>query len=186
MQRYYDHGALTWVSPGAIRWDREDIDLLLPWLYVMREGRYPPEPVTSGYVGGNRSGVNSYAPFETVCQVAAELDRRLARTGLDCILVEHSYCDQMSDSELAKRYGMEEWEVRRHLQSAVSYISSGKCGRWLACSSETWYCLLFERCKKHRPAISYTDWKWHRQKRWLTNKSSGLTTKIPSNLTKQE
>jgi len=170
MLRYYDKGELIWVAPGAIRYDAVDIDFLLDWLSEMREGVYPAEP-TGGYVEGKRAGIASRAYYEAACQVAAEIDRRLARTGLDRYLVEEFYCRDwlgLSEDEILDvitgHVGIEKSELQRRLRSAVSYIASGTCPRWLHCID----CPEYQNCRKKnkgRVGITYRQWKGHRRVR---------------------
>ena len=156
MRVRYESGKLAWIAPGAVYFDREQVELLLPWLRDMREGAYPNEP--AGDDEGHRSGINSQAPFEVVCQVAAELDARLAMTGLDRVLVEGYYCFQQSAGEIAREYGKNEQGVLQSINNAVSFISSGKCRRWADCLA----CLGFPKCRKKkkllRQVVTYAEW----------------------------
>lgn len=170
MPRRYDndgHGnsELVWVSPGSVVYNAEDIDLLLPWLIEMREGAYPVEP-TGGYARGKRSGTTR-AYYEQASQVAAEIDRRLAMTGTDRELVEKAYCEGYEDEDISKHYHMDVYDVRRRINSAVSFISSGPCPRWLPCS----VCGKMEKCNKYRSMlekgqkrITYTYRQWVRSR----------------------
>ncbi len=150
---------LAWVAPGAVRYDREDTEFLLPWLLEMREGTYPAEP-TGGYIEGKRSGISSHAFYESACQVAAEIDLRLARTGQDHYLVLDNYCHGLMDEDIAIKIFMPTWEVRRRIKSAVSYIASGTCPRWINCID----CGKYQTCRrKKRVGITYQEWKGHRR-----------------------
>lgn len=164
MQSYYDKGEFIWIAPGAVRYDMEQVIFLLPWLEHLREGSYPPEPV-GGYVGGSRSGIKHRASYEAVCQVAAEIDERLRRVGMDRFLVEQAYChlpetgindwDKVIEM-LAVMVFMPTWEVRRRIRSAVSYIASGPCPRWLNCLD----CPSYASCRrKKRVGMTYGEWK---------------------------
>jgi len=104
MQRRYEKGKLIWVAPGSVRYDAPDIDIVLPWLYYMREGDYPVEP-SGGYVEG-RTNRLTRAYYEAACQVAAEIDRRLAMTGTDRELVEKHYCLGYTGEDIARHYQM--------------------------------------------------------------------------------
>jgi hypothetical protein len=167
VRRRYEKGQLVWVAPGSVRYDRADIDLLLPWLLEMREGAYPAEP-SGGYVEGKRAGVSSHAFYESACQVAAEIDNRLAMTGTDHYLVEEYYIrynpeenDKEIIADLAHGNNMPIWEVRRRINSAVSYISSGPCPRWLNCLD----CPRYQSCRrKKRVGVSYRDWTHYKNK----------------------
>ena len=166
MLEVYEKGKLIWVAPGAVRYNSEHIWLLLPWLYEMREGVYPVEPA-GGYTEGKRPGIGHRAPYETICQVAAEIDRRLAVTGLDRYLVEDVFCLGLTPSELASKLHMEEREINRRIRSAVGYIASGPCPRWLHCID----CPRYQQClRKKRVGVSYRDWVRNRRPQWLKSK----------------
>lgn len=167
MLRRYEKGRLIWVAPGAVRYTREEIDLLLPWLEEMREGAYPSEP-SGGYVEGQPFRRSQHAYYEAACQVAGEIDTRLghlystSRPGLDRYLVEQFCIHNVSDEELAIRLFIPTKEVRRRINSGLSYISSGPCPRWLNCI----YCHLYKTCHKKikgRPGVSYKEWVEHRR-----------------------
>jgi len=157
MREYYEKGKLIWVAPGAIQYTIEHLELLLPWLYHMREGAYPAEP-SSSYTGGKRSGLNAHAPYESVCQVAAEIDRRLAQTGLDRYLVEDYYCQDIPVEELAKRVSLDAGRVNMRIKNAVSYIASGTCPRWLDCRQCGRYAKCQKQKKDERKPMTYRDW----------------------------
>lgn len=162
-------------SYGQFYWTRDQIEWALKNREFFKDGVWPPEHRESGYVDSIHSrNYPSNAPFVPAMVIWGEIQRRLAKTGLDRILVEHSYCDQETDHEIAKRYNMTEDKVRHLIDASISYVSSGKCARWQACSGETWYCLLYQKCRKHRPALTYQDWKNHRQSQWQQgNKKKG-------------
>jgi len=163
MQRRYEKGKLVWVSPNNVLYDGADIDILLPWLQYMREGDYPVEP-SGGYVEG-KSSRTTRAYYEAACQVAAEIDRRLAMTGTDRELVEKHYCLGYTDEDIARHYHMDLWEVSRRINSAVSYIASGPCPRWLPCPEcgKRLRCIKLERLlNKGQKRITYTYDEWTR------------------------
>ncbi len=172
MLRHWEKGELIWVAPGAVRYDAGDVEFLLPWLDDMREGAYPVEP-TGGYIEGKRAGITSAAYYERACQVAAELDRRLAMTGTDRFLIEEYYCrdwpsndypDEMKFEAIGDMVNMDRYDVRRRIRSAFSYISGGPCPRWLDCID----CPDYEKClaRRYPPrkfdkqpvGISYRQW----------------------------
>jgi len=162
LKERYEQGNLVWVAPGAVRYTPEHVDFLLPWLLHLREGTGPHEP-SGGYAGKSKTSRSHRAHFEAWAQVAAELDLRLSATGLDRYLVEDAICRQIPVAELARRLGMDEWEVGRRIRSAVSYISSGPCPRWLNCID----CPKYSKCRrKKRAGLTYADWKRHRRRNW--------------------
>lgn len=162
MKEYREKGKLIWVAPGAVYFNLEQIEWLLPQLVSLREGNYPPEPRDSGYVGIQRR-ITERAPFELVCQIAAEIDIRLARTGLDHYLLEDKYCKGLSELEIAKNLYMDEFEVYKRIRSAVSYIASGKNPRWID--------------TEDRKGMTYRQWVRSRTRYRLKAKGMRLHTK---------
>jgi hypothetical protein len=151
-----EKGRLIYVAPGYVRYDILHIEFLLPRLPEMREGMGPAEPV-GGYVGESRGGIKHHASYEAWCQVAAELDERLARTKTDRYLVEHYYCRNTDIENIARQIEMEAWEVNRRIHSAVSYIASGPCRRWINCID----CREYKTCmhqNKGRVGLTYREW----------------------------
>jgi len=167
MLRHYHKGELIWVAPGAVRYDAEDLELILPWFRYMLEGAYPLEP-TGGYIEGKRTGITSRAYYEAACQVAAEIDRRLARTGLDRYLLESYYCNDWRGytydeiiTAIASRVDKDRQDVKRRIRSAFSYIASGSCPRWLHCID----CPEYQTCrKKNKGRVGQTYRQWRRSK----------------------
>jgi len=156
---------LLWVAPGAVSFSKPEIKLLLPELYKMREGIYPTEPnKTNPDIAGSHT--NTRANFEPACQVAAEIDRRLARCGQDRTLVEDSYCSGDDDEAIAIYYHMDVREVRRRIKDVVNYISSGDCPRWLGCDECGQHDACHKEKKDARPPITYSDWRGHRSVGW--------------------
>lgn len=55
------------------------------WIIDYREslsdGKYPPDPTPTGYVGSSFSGIRAGAKFLRPAEIVAEFDRRLKRTG---------------------------------------------------------------------------------------------------------
>jgi len=171
----YEGNKLVWVSAGSLKYDREHNEFILPYLVELREGRYPLRHKETGYAGGGRSTRLTTAPFEKAILVAAELDRRLARTGQDRSMVELSYCDNWDDNSIARHFNLEEWYVRRQIENAISYISSGDCPRWLSCGE----CGEFLQCRKskrgRRKSVDYREWCLRRNKR----ENQQLGSKVP-------
>ena len=170
MQSYYDKDELIWVAPGAVRYDIEQVEFLLPWLENMRAGNYPPEPV-GGYVGGSRSRSSHRASYEAICQVAAELDSRLARTRLDRYLVEDYYCNpsRTRNSPANSRCRPGKSAAASALPSLISPPAPAPGG------STAWTAPLTASCRrKKRVGISYADWKRMRVHQWSERKKQHL------------
>jgi AraC-like DNA-binding protein len=151
-----EKGRLIYVAPGCVRYDILHVEFLLPMLPELREGIGPEEPL-GGYVGGSRGSLKQHAPHEAWCQVAAELDERLTRTKTDRYLVEHYYYHNTSIEDIARQIEMEPWEVQRRIRSAVGYIASGACRRWVHCVDCREYSSC-ERENKGRVGLTYREW----------------------------
>jgi len=162
VKEYREKGRLIWVALGAVHYDLEQVEWLLPQLKDLREGNYPSEPRETGYVGIQQR-ITERAPFEVVCQIAAEIDIRLARTGLDHYLVEDKYCKGLSESEIAQNLYMDEFEVYKRIRSVVTYIASGSIPRWIT--------------TEKRKGISYREWVRSRTRYRFKAKCMRLHTK---------
>jgi len=174
-RRWDDKNQLSYIEPGALRYDIEDMEFLLPWLPELREGAYPSEPA-GGYTESKTPGGSTHAYYETACQVAAELDDRLARTGLDRYIVEDFYCLRLSDADIARKLSLpDREEVRRRRLNALTYIASGRCRRWLNCID----CPEYEKCRQKETPPR----KFSRQpvgipyRQWVRSRSSEIARK---------
>ena len=104
----------TWYEPREIIFSREQMMFLIEFLPLLIEGIWPPNPQGSGYtetpnVQHSRS---KHAYFETPCQIAAEVEWRLKRTGIEGKLLV---------SEI--RQGLMLEELQPESRRALNYIS---------------------------------------------------------------
>ncbi|MGD0794947.1 MAG: hypothetical protein ABR958_05070 [Dehalococcoidales bacterium] len=155
---------IPWFAPRYIRFTYEQMIFLLIHLPMLRAGHYPPDPKNSGYVDSPvvQTGIQrTSAYFTKSAELAAEIDSRLTRCGLDRYLVEDYYCRSIPEEDLARHLDIEVPKIRRCIKSAVSYISSGPCPRWLNCLD----CGKYQSChyKKH-VGTTYKNWKRNRRK----------------------
>ena len=60
----------TWWAPKDIVFNQEQVEWLLEWLPLLREGKWPAEP--TGYINTARvqRSRSCHASFETPCQIA--------------------------------------------------------------------------------------------------------------------
>ncbi len=65
-----------WFPINEIRYCSYQMMFLIEHRLLLQEGKYPPDPYVSGYVGGGFSGRKSHAPFERALQEVGELDAR--------------------------------------------------------------------------------------------------------------
>lgn len=80
MDRYYSYSEIRFTA-SQIRW-------LLENLETLRDGKWPPEPVESGYVGGFSSRLQAEGKFVRPASIAAEVDWRLKQTKVDGKLLQ--------------------------------------------------------------------------------------------------
>lgn len=104
-------------SPRDFHFTSEQILWILPHLKELKVGLYPPEP-SSGYTENpiNKKQPTSHAPYETACQIAAEIEVRLKRTGLAGELLYAQVCAEFLElSYEAKQalYYISGWKRKR-------------------------------------------------------------------------
>jgi hypothetical protein len=72
-----------WWKPSEIYFSREQCIWLIQYLDLLKEGRWPPDP-SGGYTdAAAQSSLSSHAIYETPCQFAAEIERRIEVTKRD-------------------------------------------------------------------------------------------------------
>ena len=71
----------SWHSPKSIIFTREQCIWIIGCVLPLEPGIWPPEPVESGYTGGDKWAHSQRAPFESPCQITGELWARLSTTG---------------------------------------------------------------------------------------------------------
>ena len=119
----------SWYSWSDIGFCREQMLWLVENLAGLRKGSYPPRPDPTGYIerpGIGTNAISAHARFERPCQLAAEVDARLERTGKDGDVLCHEVIVLQ-----ARAYGLLSGSAR----SALSYISGwrrkrGSYAKW--------------------------------------------------------
>ena len=103
-----------WYEPREIIFSREQMLFLIEFLPLLIEGIWPPNPQGSGYteVPNVQRSRSRHAYFETPCQIAAEVEWRLNRTGIEGKLLV---------SEI--RQGLMLEELQPESRNALNYIS---------------------------------------------------------------
>lgn len=124
----------AWYSPDAIKFTRRQVIFLLSILPSIREGYWPPDPRRSdtGYCEVPvRQKQRFYKAYrENIISVAAELEMRLEKTGLDGLLAKAVYCWGDSYPSLAKHLGCPDDDVSRRVEDALRYICGIKRKRY--------------------------------------------------------
>jgi len=117
-------GALDWFPPGVVRFCPNQIMWLLEHLTMLEDGRWPREPVETGYVdtdGSQRSYKNAH--FETPICFAAEVTWRLSQTGKDGLVALQNLSGGIDELTLAELMGTTEDKIRHRVRRVIAYIS---------------------------------------------------------------
>lgn len=113
-------------SPGKITFSKDQVKWLIEHLLGLREGVYPKAP--TGTVGRRGKRSIPWAAFETPAGLAAEIDERLERAGLNGLILEYIYILDTDDKKhlirhLSKMLNLTEAEVEERAGLALEYVS---------------------------------------------------------------
>jgi len=158
---------LIWVSVNHFGFRRDEVRWLLDYLPMVREGRWPAYPVSSGYEDpGIQHTRGFHATFEKPCQVAAELGRRLKELGLSTaryVIEEHFYRG-MCLEQLAVDTNTTVIELEAIIEQVIGYVGSGACPRYLHCSDCHYKeCRVEPEKRNGRKVCSWKEWIGHRR-----------------------
>lgn len=119
---YSQHRVSSFTKP-QVRW-------LIPHLGMIRNGDFPKNPKDTGYTdtGIKSRQFKAGAAFETAAGIAAELDLRIQRAGLDGLLLELLYTNDPDDEvfviqHIAEALNLETREVYQRIRNALYYVS---------------------------------------------------------------
>jgi len=116
-----------WYRASEIKFTRRQVIWILENLNIFREGIYPANPGSGGYTDapytGSRKRSSRHAPFERACDIAAEVEVRLKRTGLDGFLLEAIHSWGKDETDMAGIMGMNLEVVFRRTDNALRYIA---------------------------------------------------------------
>lgn len=117
----------AWYSPSQINYSVEQLrSFLLPNLQTLRDGEYPPDPRDTGYERTSHRMDRSSASFCTPCELAAEIEVRLAQIGNDGSIILLLYVYGHTLSEVAMKHKRTEYEILRDSGKMLRYISGYK------------------------------------------------------------
>ena len=114
-------------SPSEISFKREHIVWLLKHLPIIRVGSWPSDYKETGYTGSKgKSSKRGY--FETPVSIAAELDHRIESAGIDGILLEFFYSQEIEDQlslqkHIAQAMRLELRDIERRIETSLRYCS---------------------------------------------------------------
>jgi len=120
-----------WYSPHAVtRFSRVQVKWLLPLLPLLRGGAYPPNPKDSGYTdrGIKSRQFKAGAKWEMAAGIAAEVDVRIQRAGVDGLMLEFLYGFEPDDElfvieHIAQCLNLERKEVTQRVRNALYFVS---------------------------------------------------------------
>ena len=121
-----------WYSPGAIeaRYSKPQIKWLMPHLSLLRSGVYPRATKETGYTdaGISKAPIKAVAKFEVPARIAAELDGRIQRAGVDGLMMEFLYAFEPDDEifvieHMAQCLNLSRREVTQRIRNALYFVS---------------------------------------------------------------
>jgi hypothetical protein len=117
----------VYYSPRDIRFKQDEMKWLIENLPSLREGKWPPRPEGAPNPNEMRAKrVYAHAPYESPCQIAAEVEIRLEAVGMDGILVKAFYCWGEPVDILAKYFNTDKDNISKRISRALRYISGWK------------------------------------------------------------
>ncbi len=124
-----------WYSPASIErhYSKTMVKWLVPLLPILRLGDFPPNPTETGYVdpATKQRHVSAKAKFQKAADIAAEVDVRLQRAGLDGLLMEFYYSADVEDllfraEHIAQCLAMPVSDVTKRIRNALFFVSGAK------------------------------------------------------------
>lgn len=120
-----------WFSPHQVtRYTKAQVKWLIPLLPLLRSGSYPPSGKETGYIdqGIKQQQFKPGAKFELPASIAAELDLRIQRAGVDGLLLEFLYAFEPQDElfvieHIAQCLHFERKEVAQRIRNALYFVS---------------------------------------------------------------
>lgn len=121
-------GKAIWFSPAQINFNRYQIEFfLLPNLIYLRQGIWPPEGKTTGYIkNSNKPVYRSGTYSEKIVDIAAELDARMALIGKLSKVLELIYTLNKEPFQVARDYKITEEDLTYHCRKMLKFISGWK------------------------------------------------------------
>jgi len=148
---------IIWFAPEAISFNKGQVLWLLPHLYHIREGYWPEEHRESGYryIGGNIHKSGHHAGFEVPATIAAELEHRMERCGVDGLILEYIGSLDFQDIEttamkLSHYLRTSPSDIMWRYKAALAYC----CGWWRKKASYNRYCIHRRSYEKKKAGAS--------------------------------
>ncbi len=100
------------------------ITWILENLEMLQEGKWPPEPVETGYVGGSGKKPAGNASFEKPASISGEVEKRIAQCAqIDGAMLYQQYVWGLEISDIAKSFHCSVEEVKEWVERALTYVS---------------------------------------------------------------
>ena len=160
-----------WYSQGEIRFKRKQVIWLLRNLHDIRLGYWPSEHKETGYSGGKSKPHSHSAPYEKPVQIAADLIKRIEKTGPDGLCLLLAFSMDNSEQIIANTLKVDLKSAQRRINNALRYIT-GRCPKWIDCPGageciNCQGCKKIDTCKKlPRKGRDYSSFKSHRKRRF--------------------
>lgn len=116
-----------WYSPAQISFQKSEVIWLIKHLATIRTGSWPSDHKESGYTG-SKGKTNKRAPFDTPACVFAELEKRIELAGIDGILLEFYYSQEVEDQlslqdHIAQAMRLDLDTIDRRIEQALRFVS---------------------------------------------------------------
>jgi len=123
-----------WYSPHSIKFTKAQVKWLISVLPMLRNGVYPRNPKESGYTDAGivpKKQTKAGAKFEIPAGLAAELEIRIQRAGVDGLMLEFLYAFEPADElfvmeHMAQCLNLSRKEVNQRIRNALYYVSGDK------------------------------------------------------------
>jgi len=115
--------AIDWYKPGEIKFWPEHVTWALEHLRELEDGRWPRNPVETGYTGMPGPRGNHSAYFETPVGLAAEINVRVDMCNTDGKLARQCLADGWDELTLADLMHTDIYRIRIRVQRVVLFCS---------------------------------------------------------------
>ena len=121
-----------WYSYNSFKFTKAQVKWALANVQMLRDGQWPPSHKESGYVGEAHSKqVSHEGKFIKAASIAAELDLRIQKAGLDGLMLEFLYAFEPDDElfvieHMAQCLNLEVKEVSRRIRNALYFVSGAE------------------------------------------------------------
>ncbi len=138
-----------WYSYNSFKFTKAQVKWALANIITLRNGIWPPSHKESGYVGEPyKKRVSHEGSFIKAASIAAELDLRIQRAGVDGLILEFLYAFEPEDElfvieHIAQCLHLETKEVSQRIRNALYFVSGAdrKAGSYSQYIKDNYYTL---------------------------------------------